>query len=107
MARRDALTTVTEDIERTLAERPKPKPQRKRYPSDTKTPAVACRLGQADYEELAEMAQEIGAPLAHVLKAIVEDFLERYRQGTAKVGKVDASGSEGFRWLVTRVINGS
>jgi len=107
MARRDAIKTATEDIEEALAERPKPKPQRKRYPSDTKMPVVACRLSRADYEELAAMAQEAGVPVAHVLKAIVEDFLERYRQGAVKIGKVNVSRSAGFRRLVTRVINGS
>jgi len=77
MARRDAIKTVTEDVEAALDERPKPKPERRRYPSDTKTPAVACRLPRENYDALKELAAGSNLHLATVVKAILVDWLEK------------------------------
>jgi hypothetical protein len=99
--RRDALATVTEDIEHILADRP----QRKQYPSYEKTPAVACRVDRDDYEELKAIAEDLGIPLAHVIKAILVDFLEKRRRGEAEVGKVAVQETPEIRRFVTRVRN--
>lgn len=107
MARRDAFSTITEDIQQILADRPEPKPKRKQYPSDKKTPSVACRMDRDDYEELKAIAEKAGIPLAHVIKAILLDFLERHRRGEVEVGKVALQEMSGISRLVTSVKRGS
>ena len=90
MARRNPVKTVGEDVKEHLAT--PPKPERKPYPSDVKTPAVACRLDRADYEELKAIAKSSDLPLATVVKVILQDWLE----------KNGADGEGQIKRLVTR-----
>lgn len=85
-----------DDLAAVLADRPQPTPKRKRYPSDTKTPAVACRLDRADYETLKSIANATSLPLATVVKVILLDWLDKH----------EANGEREIKRLVTRSING-
>jgi uncharacterized protein YfaQ (DUF2300 family) len=71
------IKTVGEDVAEHLATPPKPK--RKQYPSDKKTPAVATRLPRENYDELKALAKEVNRPLALVVKVILLDWLEKNR----------------------------
>jgi hypothetical protein len=77
---------------------------KRRYRSDVETPAVATRVSRQEYEELKAIAEEAEIPLAHVLQAVILDFLERYRKGEAKLQKADVNHTREFRRLVTRVV---
>lgn len=77
---------------------------KERYPSDRDTPAVACRVSREEYEELQAIAQETGDPLAHVLRAALWDFLERYRRGQVTLAKENVNETWEFQRVVTRVV---
>ena len=77
---------------------------KKRYRSDVETPAVATRVSRREFEELKAIAEEAGVPLAHVLQALILEFLERYQKGDVTVAKVDVNSTREFRRLVTRVV---
>ena len=77
---------------------------KRRYRSDVETPAVATRVSRAEYEELKAIAEEAEIPLAHVLQAVILDFLEKYRKGEAKLAKVDANEAREFQRFVTKVV---
>ena len=77
---------------------------KKRYRSDLETPAVATRVSRAEYEELRTIAEGAGVPLAHVLQAVILEFLERYQKGDVTVAKVNMNSTREFRRLVTRVV---
>lgn len=105
--RRNALGLVTDDARELTAPQPEPKPERKRYPSDVKTPAVATRLPREQYEELKAIAAEAGVSMAHAVKAVLLEFLERHRRGEAKLAKAEASGTPEIRRFVTSVVSDS
>ena len=77
---------------------------KRRYRSDVETPAVATRVSRAEYEELKVIAEEADVPLAHVLQAVILEFLERYQKGDVTVAKVNMNSTREFRRLVTRVV---
>jgi len=77
---------------------------KKSYRSDVETPAVATRVSRAEYEELKVIAEEADVPLAHVLQAVILEFLERYQKGDVTVAKVNMNSTREFRRLVTRVV---
>lgn len=88
--------TVKEDVDDILADRPEPKSEPKHYPSYERTPAVACRLEREYYDYLKLLAEEIERSTALILKAILQDWIEKNR----------AHGKEEINRLVTRSIEG-
>ena len=78
MARRDALTTVTEDIERTLATRPTPKPERSKATYD---------LPKAIIEDVNEIAAAEEVARSDVVAWAIWELVQRH-----KAGEVDWTG---------------
>jgi len=91
MDRRDALGTITHHVATVVADMPQPKPERRRYPSDVKTPAVATRLPQEKCEALASIVAATGYTTAHVARLILTDWLNKHQ----------ADGAEEIRRFVT------
>jgi len=81
------MQTITDEISAILADRPTPRPRRKRYPSDDETPAIATRLPHADYERLKALAGS--RPLALVVRVILQDWLRKHHaDGDAEIARL-------------------